>query len=112
MSQFTPTGGSGGLPLVTTASGATNPLLDNVVMTTAGFEYSYVLPTGCRQYIIKLRDTARLQLSYVVGQSGTNYITVPRGCFLSEDDLLTTSTITIYFQSDVAAQVAEIISWT
>ncbi len=78
-------------------------------MVLASTEYTFDLPVGTRQFLIKLRDTAVVQFGYV---SGSPYIEIPRGCFLAESDLLLTATTTIYFQSPSANQVAEILVWT
>lgn len=111
MAAFTPSG-SGGIPIQTTSSGATVPTIAQVSMVLSGTEYSYAIPTTARQFLIKLRALAVLQLAYSPGDSGTTYITIPRGCFLSESDLLLAAPVTLYFQSSTAAQVAEILYWT
>lgn len=110
MSAFTPSG-SGGVPITTTSAGATSPVVAQVAMASAATEYSYVLPAGCRQFQLKLQSGATLQVAYVAGQSGTNYLTVPRYCFYAESDLLLTGTLTVYFQSPTGSQVLEILTW-
>jgi hypothetical protein len=111
MSVFTPAG-SGGVVGTTTVVGATNPAISNVAMASASTEYSFVVPTNAKQFMLKLRGTASLQVAYTVGQSNTLYITVPRSCFYGESDLSLSAPVTLYFQSDQPAQVAEILVWT
>lgn len=114
MTAFVPAG-SGGIPIqveVDDSSGATNPSIVTVSMVTAGTEYSAVLPSGTKQYRIRLRDLANLQLSYTAGQSNVLYTSIPRGCFIAEWDLNLSAPTTIYFQSPSANQVAEIVLWT
>lgn len=108
MSAFTPAG-SGGAP--TTPGGVSSPVVARVPLTAAITEYSYVLPDGCRQFQMKLDGPGQLQIAYVSGDSGTSYITVPRYCFYSESDLKLIGAVTLYFQSNLASQVAEIITW-
>jgi hypothetical protein len=112
MSAFTPTGGGGGLPLVTTAAGATNPAVSNVSMTLANTEYTVVIPSGVRQYMLLLRDSpAKLQVSYAAGMSGTTYITVPRYCYYAESDLLLAAPVNLYIRSPSPGQVLEVLTW-
>lgn len=108
--QFSSSGG-GGVPVSASITGATNPTITNVPMAAANTEYSYALPAGTKKFYIKLREALpHIKLAYNAGESGTTYVTVPAGNFWS-DDQLTTTAITLYFQSNVAGQVAEIVSW-
>lgn len=105
MSTFGSAGGQSSVIL----QGVSNPQIDNVDLTLANTEYSVTLPTGVRQYLIKLRDSsAELKLRYV---SASDFITIPRGCNYSESDLGVT-TLTIYLESNSAAQVVELITWS
>jgi hypothetical protein len=112
VSTFTPTGGSAEITgsVTTTVTGAANPTVANVAMASAGTEYSYALPASTKKFYIKLRDaSATMQLAFSAGTSGTTYVTVHRGNWFGEEGL--TTSVTLYFQSDVAAQTAEIVSW-
>lgn len=111
MSAFTPSG-SGGSVGSTVLVGSTNPTVANINMPLAATEYSYVLPTNTKKFYIQLRDpSAELKLAYAAGTSGTTYVTVHRGCWFGEADLSVTG-VTLYFQSSVSSQTAEIVSWT
>jgi hypothetical protein len=110
MSAFTPAG-SGGVTTTIQITGATNPQVANVSMPMAGTEYSFTLPTNTKQYAIKLRGSGRIQIAYVAGQSSTLYYTIPRYCYASESDLSLSASLDLFFQSDLAAQVAEIWYW-
>lgn len=112
MSQFTPAG-SGGLTPSINILGASTPTIVQIPLASAGTEYSYVLPSGCRQFLIKLQGDGRLRLAYVaLGTSGTSYLEVPRYCFFSESDIQLNTSLTLYMQSSVAAQTAELLYWT
>lgn len=111
MSYFTPSG-SAGVPQSISISGATNPTTVNVPMLLAATEYSYILPTGTKQFLMKLQGPSPFQVSYVLGESSTNFLTVPWGCFYAESDLALNAPVTIYFQSSAASQTAEIRIWT
>jgi hypothetical protein len=108
MSTFTSAGGQQSL----TISGATTPTTVNVSMPLAATEYSYTLPAGCKQFIVKLRQLSSLKVAYVSGQSGTTYLEVPRGCFYAESGLTLSTGVTLYFQSPAAGQVLEVQVWT
>lgn len=110
MSAITPSG-SGGANSTTTVVGATNPLVVNVAMPTAATEYSWTVPDGAKQFLIKGRILDEIQFSYMAGQSGTLYITIPRGCHYEESDVSTTSK-TLYLQSAQGGQVLEVLVWT
>jgi hypothetical protein len=107
MAVFAPVGSS---QITASFTGAANPTIANVPMASAATEYSYALPTNTRQFLIKSRSGAALQVAYVAGDSGLAFVTVNRGCFYGESDL-TLGGIVLYFQSPEAAQTAEIVSW-
>lgn len=80
-------------------------------MTDAATEYSVTLPAGTVKFEIKLRSSnALLQISFVSGESGTTYITIPYGASYAENDVKAGGKI-IYFQSPTASQTAEVKTW-
>lgn len=93
------------------ASPLTTPLIVNQVATLANTEYSYSFPTGTKKFSLRARGKAKLQLAFVSGNSGTNYITVFSGSKYEEIGLKLTA-ITAYFQSNKAGETVEILSWT
>lgn len=91
---------------------ALTPIIYNISMTNANQEYSQILPNNTRIIDIKLRAlNALLKISFVVGESGTKYITIPFGASFHLEGIKL-SGATIYVQSPVASQVLEIICWT
>lgn len=89
--------------------GVSNPNIANVTLLLANTEYSIVLPSDTQRYLIKLRDpTVEFKLRFV---SGSDWITVPRGCNFSEDGL-STSSLTLYVEALSANQVVELVSWS
>lgn len=107
MSTFTPSGSAGAVTSIA-FEGVATPSVANVAMTLANTEYSYLLPTATKRFIIKLRGGASFRIAYVA--AATEWLTVSAGNFYSEDDLVLPGT-TLYFQSPAAAQVAEIVYW-
>lgn len=109
MSVFSPSGSAGASTTIV-IPGAESPTVANVDMPSATTEYSYLLPDGTKQFLIRTRSGASFQVAYVSGQTGSNYLTISRGSFYSESEL-TTNNLTVYFQSQEANQTAEIVSW-
>ena len=87
------------------------PQIFNVSMTSANTEYSKKLPTGTREFWIKLR-TIGYDLKFAIdeGDSNITYDTVRSGEIHKEKDVKS-SNITLFFQSPQAGMVAEIITF-
>jgi len=83
----------------------------NVAMTNADQEYNYTFPVNTVKFLLKLRaQNAKFKYSWTVGESGTTYQTIPQNSPYKEDDLSVGGKL-IYFQSDIASQVMEIVSY-
>lgn len=95
-----------------TVNGVLTPTITNISIPLLGVEQSHTFSSTTKRFSIKLRDTASLKYSYTLGQSGTNYVTVPVGCELTEDNLALAGSLTIYFQTNKNSQTLEIKSWT
>lgn len=106
MSVFTSFAG-GKLDLIA----AGDPQISNVSMPLAATEYAVTIPAGARQYLIRTRSGKEFQIAYILGDSGTNYFTVPRNCFYAESDISLISAKTLYLQVAAAAQVLEVLVW-
>jgi hypothetical protein len=91
-------------------AGASVPIIYNVTMTVANFEYSQTLPTNCRKFQIRPRSTsAIIKLAYNSGESGTTYEEVPPSGMWQ--DMIGIMSQTLYFQTSRAGTVAEIEAW-
>ena len=89
--------------------GAVNPTIYNVVVANAATEESQALSAKVKAFTIRVRGIANLQFAYVSTESGTKFITVPKGSSYSKDNLNFTGTL--YFQTDEDSQVVEIEEW-
>lgn len=89
-------------------SGVT-PAIYNVSVPLASTEVSQALSANVKRFTIRVRGNSKIQLSFISGQSGTNYITIPKGCTYTEDQLNFTGTL--YFQTSNGSQVVEILEW-
>lgn len=87
-----------------------NPTIANPEATLANTEYSYTFPSDTKRFSIRLRGTARLQVSYSSGQTGVVYRTIFAGETYEESGL-EVSSLNIYFQSNKSGEKIEIVSW-
>lgn len=60
--------------------------------------------------MLRCRGTAKTQYAFVVTESGTKWITIPRGGQEVIDDINFTGTI--YLQTSEGSQVIELLEWT
>lgn len=81
----------------------------NLVLTTADTEYSYLLPTNTKYYILQCRGNAAVQFADS-GNTGTEFWTIFPGQQMDCPSLASAS-LTLYFRSPKANQTVEIVSW-
>lgn len=91
-------------------TGATTPLIYNVSVPTADTEVSQLLSSNTKQFTIKVRGNSTLRLAFASGESDTNYITVTSGASYTADALNFSGTL--YFQTNKASQIVEILEWS
>lgn len=86
------------------------PTIANVSVPLANTEVGYVLPADTMRFTLRARNASKLQISYVLGDTGTLFFTVPRGCTFMEGDLNVAS-LTIYIRSSDPSETVEVLSW-
>lgn len=86
----------------------TTPVIDNVVLPTAGVEYPIILPANTVKYKILARGQSKLTIGYV--SSGT-FLTVWPGHSYDEDNIDRGST-TLFVVASKANETIEIVSWS
>lgn len=84
------------------------PTIVNLALTDADTEYSYAVPAETKKMLIKSRNTGDIKLAYVSGESGTTYITIPAGTSGKWIQGVNFFDLTLYMQSPVGSDVAEI----
>ena len=99
--------GSSTLPA---GAGDTVRTIYNVALGPVNTEQSQALPVDSKGFTIKTRGTSELKLSFSVGTSGTNYITIPCGAVYSDEFF--TESLTLYFQSPQTGDTVEIIAYS
>jgi hypothetical protein len=92
----------------TPVGSSTTTKIINLPLPTADTEVSHSLSANLKQIIIRLRDYADLKFSFVSTESGTKFITIPKGTTLVLSELNFTGT-SIYFQSPKSSQIVEIL---
>jgi len=94
------------------AGASKTPLIQTFNITSLS-EQSIILPVSTKKFLIKVRDYAcSLNVAFDAGETSIDYLTVPRGCSYSEENLnLTTLYRTIYFKTNKINVVVECVSW-
>lgn len=87
---------------------ATTPTIYNLSMPVANTEYSQVLADGTKKITVRARTKAEIKIYFSSGSS--EWITLKGGAVFSEENL-DLSGVTIYLQSNVGSQMAEILEW-
>lgn len=90
-----------------TLSAAQNSKITNLAIATANTEHSLALTSNLKSVIIKARGATVLKYSFVLGESGSKYITIPVFNTREMTGLDFTGK-TLYIQSTVAPIVVEI----
>lgn len=109
MAVFAPSGSASQSGSGTTGT-VVSPAIQNVTLTTAGTEYSIVIPADTKRFTIKSRQDSILKLSYTSGDTGINYFTIGYGVCYTEVNL-DGSGLTLYLQSNKNGTVIEVLSW-
>ena len=75
-------------------------------------EYSFTLAIGVKNFEITSRLYGKIKFSYVSGQSGTTYRTISPGSTYDKIGLVLTSPLAVYFQSNKAGDVLEVVTYS
>jgi len=86
------------------ASLATEIKITNLDITTANTEFNLVLQANLKQLIIRNRSRAEMKIAFIVGESGSNYSSIPIGTTLSLTDINFNDKI-LYVQASIISIV-------
>lgn len=96
----------------TPVGAATTHKIYNVVSdATPGTEFSQVLSSSVKQLMIRCRQANTIQFTFVSGESGTKFITIPKNATYKAVEL-NLSSATLYMQVDGASKTVEIEEWS
>lgn len=93
-----------------TISEANSIKITPLSISLSGTEYAHVLQSNLTQIRIKCRGSASLKISFNLGESGTDYWTIPRGCTDSIDGV-NFSGKTLYLQVDKPNMIIEVMEF-
>lgn len=85
------------------------PLVTNV-STPVNSEVSHAFASDTKRFLIRARGNNRIQFSYISGQTGTNYFTIPKKNSYTEEDIINNGSLTIYLRTP-GADTIEILEW-
>lgn len=88
------------------------PNIEHVDVVNSNTEYSFTLPVGTRKFQISSLNRGTVKLAYVATESSTNYVKIIPGSTLGETRVNQAASLTLYFQSNKAADTVVIYSWT
>ena len=97
--------GSGVIPI----AGANNVRLSNLSLPTPNSEVSFSLVDSLKAFEIKNRNPFDVKFSFVSGESGTTFFTIPKHSAYAKDNVTFTGK-SIYFQSS-GSSVLEILEF-
>jgi len=88
------------------------PFIYNVTCTLANTEYFQALPVRTSRVQVQSRNNNDIKVAFVSGESGSNYFTVKGGMTYFDAEIMKSDGyMTLYFQSNVAGEIAEILAW-
>lgn len=94
------------------------PTITNVTMTNLDTEYEHILGLHTKKFMVHTRDESAFRLAYETGHVATPvapYLTILDSCRYYEEDINNeypaADLLTLYFASDSAGKVIEIVEW-
>lgn len=88
----------------------TVPTIYNLLMPLANTEYTQAISANAVKLTIRARKLANVKIGFAVGESSTKFVTIPAGASY-EINSIRVSSLTLYVQSDVAANTLEVVEW-
>jgi hypothetical protein len=95
------------------AQTGTTATIYNIALGAADTEQSQALPTNCKKFVIKTRNSAVLRFAYVTGGPDLatgDYITIKSNAVFTDDNLYGSQTI--YWESSDTGDTVEIVAYT
>jgi hypothetical protein len=101
----------GSLPVTVSGGAIKTPTILNIPVVNPGTEYNVVLPAATKRFHLKNRGIGKLQISFVTGETNTNFFELAPKVAYTEEGLSLDTSLTIYFQSTKANEIVELITW-
>lgn len=84
----------------------------NISAPVAGTEYSFTLAAGVGSFEMNARGNAKVQWSFITGQTNTVFKTLFPGSNYEKSGLNLTTPMTIYFETNKTGEVLEVITYS
>lgn len=86
------------------------PTIFNIDAALKDTQYSQLLPDNTAQFLLRARNSAKVQVAYTAGQTNSNFLTIiPGNIYVVEAVKLVGKTV--YFQANKDNTVIEIVVW-
>lgn len=90
-------------------SSNTTATISNEAIAAPNVEQSFVLPSNTKRFLIRNRANNDIKFAYTVGGTASDWLTIKKGAVLEDTSFY--SAQTIYFQTDNAGDVIEIVTY-
>jgi len=103
------------VPVTTAGSMASTIGEQNVTLTVIDTEYSYSIPSNCKSVEFWSRNGYPVRFAFTTGKVATPtgvYFTLKSNCSYASPPSLNLSSKTVYFASDNAGDIVEILAWS
>jgi hypothetical protein len=87
-----------------------SPSIINFPIAVADVEEEIELPVGYKYFILKARKVCRLRLSFEIGGTTTEWVTIPRGGYWVEERRFASNKV--YVQSSIDNNVIEVVVYS
>jgi len=108
-------GAANPVPVSMSASMATTIAVENVTLTVVDTEYSYTIPNNCKSIEFWSRNGYPVRFEFTTGHVATptgDYLTLKSNNTYASPPSLNLSSKTVYFASDNAGDIVEILAWS
>lgn len=82
----------------------------NLSIINSNQEYSQVLPTNTKSFLLRSRNNGKLRLAYNAGGTNLDYLTIPIGANFKDTNFYTS--IEIFVQSTKPGDIIEIVAYS
>lgn len=87
-----------------------SPEIFNVSIPLANTEVEQALGSNIQGFTVRCRGEAEMKLAFTTGESGTKFITIPKGCSFSESDINFSGSV--FLQTNKPGQTVEVLAWS
>lgn len=94
------------------AQNASNPVIMNVSAPSSTLEYSFQIPAIAKRFLVKTRTSSSLKLSFQVGGTTVNYISLSAGSVYNEDGVVLQSPLNVFVKAGKSNETIEVLYWT